>query len=142
MKSTSLLLVALLALPVSGAYAQASSVASQLSAASKSMAGRGWVQAERDLAGKLNDDARTDWTIYLVKNVEYSILGFCDNDCKDMDLILFDENNNKIAEDTTTDDVPVVSVTPKWTGRFTLRVLMDDCATNPCNYGVRIFSRR
>jgi hypothetical protein len=142
MKSTSLLLFAFLALPAGGAYAQASSVTSQLAAASKSLASRGMTQAERDLTGTLNDDAQTDWTIYLVKGVPYSIRGFCDNDCKDLDLILYDENNNKISEDTSTDDIPIVTVTPTWTGRFMLRVIMDDCRVNPCNYGVRIFAPR
>ena len=127
----------LLAFPV---VAQQASVTKQLDQASQLMTKQGYAQAERDLLGKLNDDGKARYTIFLQKGTPYRILGFCDNDCKDLDLILFDENNKKVAEDTSTDDIPVINITPKWTGKFTLSVEMDDCKKNPCGWGVRIFA--
>ena len=84
--------------------------------------------------------APTRWYPASRANVPSSRSGVCDNDCRDLDLILLDERGNEISQDTSTDDIPIVNARPKWTGRFTLRVIMEDCRVNPCNYGVRFFS--
>ena len=124
------------------AIAQQSSIDSQLSRLSGRMEGRNMAQAARDLTGSLRNGQRTDWTIFLVKGVDYRIHGVCDNDCRDLDLVLLDERGNEISQDTSTDDIPIVNARPKWTGRFTLRVIMEDCKVNPCNYGVRFFAEK
>ena len=124
------------------AIAQQSAIDSQLSRLSGRMEARNMAQASRDLTGSLRHGQRTDWTIFLVKEVDYRIHGVCDNDCRDLDLILLDERGNEISQDTSTDDIPIVSARPRWTGRFTLRVLMEDCRVSPCNYGVRFFAEK
>jgi hypothetical protein len=122
------------------AIAQQSAIDSQLQRLTGRMDARNMAQAARDLTGSLRNGQRTDWTIFLVKEVDYRIHGVCDNDCRDLDLILLDERGNEISQDTSTDDIPIVNARPKWTGRFTLRVIMADCKVNPCNYGVRFFA--
>jgi hypothetical protein len=122
------------------AVAQQSAIDAQLNRLSATMEGRNMAQATRDLTGSLRNGQRTDWTIFLVKEIDYRIHGVCDNDCRDLDLILLDERGNEISQDTSTDDIPIVNARPKWTGRFTLRVIMEDCKVNPCNYGVRFFA--
>lgn len=131
---------ALAAVGMTPAIAQQSAIDAQLTRLSGVMDGRNMAQASRDLTGSLRNGQRTDWTIYLVKEVDYRIHGVCDNDCRDLDLILLDERGNEISQDTSTDDIPIVNARPKWTGRFTLRVLMEDCKISPCNYGVRFFA--
>lgn len=130
----------LVAAGMTPAVAQQSAIDAQLTRLSAAMDGRNMAQASRDLTGSLRNGQRTDWTIFLVKEVDYRIHGVCDNDCRDLDLILLDERGNEISQDTSTDDIPIVNARPKWTGRFTLRVLMEDCKVNPCNYGVRFFA--
>ena len=122
------------------AIAQQSAIDSQLTRLSARMESRNMAQASRDLTGSLRNGQRTEWTIFLVKGVDYRIHGVCDNDCRDLDLVLLDERGNEISQDTSTDDIPIVNARPKWTGRFTLRVIMEDCKVNPCNYGVRFFT--
>jgi len=129
-------------LGATAALAQQSSIDAQLNRLSGRMEERNMAQSARDLTGSLRHGARTEWTIYLVKDTDFRIHGVCDNDCRDLDLVLLDERGNEISKDTSTDDIPIVNARPKWTGRFTLRVIMADCKVNPCNYGVRTFSDR
>jgi hypothetical protein len=79
-------------------------------------------------------------TVVLEGGVDYTIVGVCDQDCSDLDLELFDGNENSIGADYETDDLPVVGVTPAWTSEFTLDVHMSGCSTEPCYYGVGVFA--
>jgi hypothetical protein len=134
--------VGFIAAGMTPAVAQQSAVDAQLNRLSGRMESNNMAQASRDLTGSLRNGQRTDWAIWLVKGVDYRIHGVCDNDCRDLDLILLDERGNEISRDVSTDDIPIVSVRPRWTGRFTLRVLMEDCRVSPCNYGVRFFAEK
>ena len=73
--------------------------------------------------------------------MSYRILGVCDNDCRDLDLALYDENGKLIGSDQKVDDLPAVSVTPSWTGPFTVRATMASCRTRQCLYGFQAFYR-
>ena len=117
------------------AIAQQSAIDSQLTRLSARMESRNMAQASRDLTGSLRNGQRTDWTIFLVKEVDYRIHGVCDNDCRDLDLVLLDERGNEISQDTSTDDIPIVNARPKWTGRFELRGLLEDVKVHPSHYG-------
>jgi hypothetical protein len=71
----------------------------------------------------------------------YVLVGVCDEDCRDIDLSLYDENNNLIDSDTALDDYPMVEVDPKWNGRFKVEVTMANCNASTCYYGVGVFAR-
>ena len=133
-------LLALATAPV--ALGQASVVAKQLDETVEPMRKAGMVQAARDVRGALDNKKSSDEAIYLIKGIRYQLTGFCDGDCRRLDISLFDGNNNKIAEHTTTDDKPVLNVTPKETGKYTLRVVMGECTVDPCDWGVRAYAPR
>ncbi len=80
-------------------------------------------------------------TLNLTGGWNYAILGVCDEDCTDLDLTLYDENGNMIDSDTAYDDTPLVTITPQWTGQFTIKVEMPTCYVAPCYYGVGVFVR-
>jgi len=80
-------------------------------------------------------------TLNLQKGTQYVIIGVCDRDCSDLDIKLYDENDRLIATDTSTDDKPLVSVTPRWTGEFRILVSMYRCGNSPCYYGVGVFGK-
>jgi hypothetical protein len=87
-------------------------------------------------------DGRTDdYYFTLDQGHTYQIYAVCDGDCEDLDLCIYDSNNNEIECDESSDDLPIVSVSPKWTGRFRLWVKMYDCTINPCKFGIAIFGR-
>lgn len=41
----------------------------------------------------------------------------------DLDLLVFDENGNKVASDEDNTDTCIVEWTPRWTGKFTIKVV-------------------
>lgn len=93
----------------------------------------------RPYFGKLLAGHSDTLTLQLRKGLDYAILGVCDEDCQDMDLKLYDENGNLIGTDEKPDSIPVVYVTPIWTGAFRLKVDIPDCRANRCTYGIAIF---
>jgi hypothetical protein len=81
------------------------------------------------------------YTTNLKRGVEYKILSVCDGDCGDIDLKLYDENNKVVSEDLGTDDIPIVSCKPRWSGQFKIYVKMYECSLNPCKFGLVVYSK-
>ena len=89
----------------------------------------------------MGDDAEESYTLSLDADTEYKIVGICDDDCDDLDLVLYDEKENLISRDSSTDSTPIVDVTPKWTGKFALIVHMASCKDAPCGYAFTILKK-
>lgn len=89
--------------------------------------------------GYLRTGEVTNYYFNLSSGRNYIIYAVCDEDCGDIDLCLFDENDNEISCDNKTDSMPFVNVTPRWTGSFRLRVRMYNCRVNPCKFGIAVF---
>jgi hypothetical protein len=113
----------------------------QLDGAAATLEDEGYNPTHAYEIGNLNDDSEESFTLDLDGDRNYAIVGACDNDCSDLDFWLYDENDNLIDSDTSTDDVPVVRVTPSWTGQFRVRVKMYACSANPCYYGIGVFGQ-
>ena len=132
----SLTLLLALAAP---AQAQMSSVNRQLNAIVSGLADDGYTESHLRRTGQLNDDRTRSYTIRLQEGMRYSIAGVCDDDCADLDLMLYDARGRMIDQDESTDDHPVVSVTAPRSGTFSVRVRMYDCSANPCAFGLVVF---
>ena len=113
-------------------------VRAQLAAVKSVYEGRGFQETHYDEVDRLGAGASTDWEYQLQEGVTYHFISVCDQDCGDLDLTLFDESGNQVSEDTTEDSVPIVEVTPRWTGKFTLNVSMYHCGNPPCYYGISV----
>jgi hypothetical protein len=91
------------------------------------------------------DDLRNNQSktlnINLRSGISYAFVGVCDEDCRDIDLQVYDENGNLVDSDTDTDDYPMVRVNPRWSGRFRVKVTMANCTASTCYYGVGVFGR-
>lgn len=81
------------------------------------------------------------FNVTLQRGWTYAIASVCDEDCDDIDISLYDENGRIIDVDESSTDYPIVKVTPRWTGRFTVRVKMYSCHATDCVYGIGIFGR-
>lgn len=92
-------------------------------------------------AAILPRSGRQDVTVNLRAGKAYRILGVCDDDCRDLDMALYDENGKLIDKDQKDNDLPAVSVTPRWDGPFTVRTTMASCRTGQCLYGFEVFAR-
>jgi len=125
--------------PTVQAQSYSAQVRSQLNTAQSTLRREGFTRTHDYEIDSLNDDAEDSFTLTLTGNREYAIVGACDNDCSDIDFWLYDENDNLIDSDTSTDDIPMVRVTPRWTGTFRIRVKMYECSVEPCYYGIGVF---
>lgn len=63
-------------------------------------------------------------------------VGACDENCRDVDLIVRDPSGREIGRDFS--DVPMVAVAGAAAGRYTLEVSMADC-TGQCHWSVGVF---
>lgn len=91
--------------------------------------------------GSLADDASDTVTLELEIGMSYYIVGACDTDCSDLDLILYDGAGNQIDSDMLQDDFPIVDVTPSRSGTFTVFVSMASCSVEPCRFGLGAFGK-
>ena len=91
--------------------------------------------------GSLRTGATSSHTLQLSAGTSYQIIGVCDNDCSDFDLRLYDPRGREVDSDLLTDDTPVVSVTPRRTGTYTVRAIMTTCSSQPCRYGIGVYGR-
>ena len=89
--------------------------------------------------GDLNDGDDVDLTLALRPGSEYIIVGVCDSDCSDLDMIATGGAGSTLDSDLETDDVPLLSFVADGTGRVTLSISMADCSDEPCGYGYRVY---
>jgi hypothetical protein len=91
--------------------------------------------------GALDYGGRESVAIRLSAGTDVMLLGVCDVDCDDLDLAILDTEGRRVDVDTSTDDAPVVSITPKRTGLYTVGVQMAGCSAEPCRYAIQAFAR-
>lgn len=101
----------------------------------------GWSETHNEEYGIANHREVNSYNMNLRANTSYKLIAVCDKNCRDLDLVLFDENNREISRDASNDNMPIVEVIPKWTGKFNLKVIMYLCDQNPCFYGVTVLAR-
>lgn len=64
----------------------------------------------------------------------YTLVAAGCEDAYDVDLAVYDENGNRIGADGDASPVAVVSVTPRWSGTFYLKVTMYKSTSNGAHY--------
>ncbi|HEX8395481.1 MAG TPA: hypothetical protein VF665_24230 [Longimicrobium sp.] len=118
-------------------------VVSQLLAAASELAGqRGYTPSStRPTTGRLNNGTQQDVNVTLNQGREYLVIGMCDRGCSDVDLQLFDASGTKVSEDVMDDDVPILEFRAASSGSYRMRVVMARCTTEPCAYGVSVYSK-
>lgn len=78
-------------------------------------------------------------TYELSKGSDYKIIVVGDNDrVQDIDLIVLDENDNKVGEDSDSSNVAVVNISPKWTGKFKITTWAASMQANDAFYAIII----
>lgn len=133
-------LVAGLSFLASGAHAQsyADTVWDQLQDWYEDYSDDGY-SVENYVVGKLDEDETDSWTFWLDGGNDYTIIGVCDEDCGDIDLTILDDDDDVVDEDVLEDDYPIVSVSPRRDGAYTIDVDMYECDVEPCYFGIAIF---
>lgn len=116
-------------------------VESYLKQKAKRLSDMGYEQTHETQIGSLSDDDNESFTLTLHAGTAYALVGVCDNDCSDMDLVLYDADDKQVDSDIQNDDVPIVQVTPTETMRYRVKVIMAACRTNPCWYGIGVYGK-
>ena len=91
-------------------------------------------QAGRQSAGNVQTV-----TFNLSAGGTYVLIGACDENCSDLDMIVRDSSGNEVGRDEEPDDVPMVIVDGARGGRYTVDVGMVTCQGSG-NWGVRAYS--
>lgn len=86
--------------------------------------------------GLLKRKGSTTIKTTLKKNTKYVLIGGGCGDAYDVDIILYDENGKEVTRDTKVDAVPIVYVTPKWSGTFYIKVQMANSTRNGAHYAL------
>ena len=137
------LVVAVLLVPAAAAAQNQwqRTVRNQVSEHGDFLSNRGYTLSGDVFDGSLRNNYYEDLTIKLQPGTSYGFLGVCDQDCHDIDLRLFDPDGDEVASDLRTDDWPIVSIAPSYSGTYTLRVVMASCSKDPCYYGIGVYTR-
>lgn len=114
-------------------------VRTYLEAAAEVFEERGYRPTHEIFTGSLDEGAEEPIRFDLKAGIEYYVMGACDNDCSDLDLILLDSNGSEIDSDLLEDDAPIVGVTPTRAASYSATVRMVTCSAEPCRYGVGIW---
>jgi hypothetical protein len=113
----------------------------QLQQAQALAAQQGFQIVGQPFSGSLAQGQSWNVPAQLFQGYEYRILGVCDRDCADLDLVLFDSAGRQVSQDTTTTSQPVVAVAPAYNDNFTVQVQMYNCTVAPCYYAIALYGR-
>ncbi len=129
------------AAPQQGGVDYQQQILDRLGQVEQAFVAQGFQQIAAPVSGQLPQGQFASVPVNLQAGGDYRIIGVCDNDCSDLDLVLYDENNNVISQDNLTDATPIVSVAPQWTGAFTVNAVMHNCTVQPCYYALVLYGR-
>ena len=88
------------------------------------------------LTGRLAAD-RSRTVILQSPGGDVLFVGACDENCRDLDLIVRDSSGREVGRDVELDDVPIVVVQGP-AATYSIEVSMADC-TGQCHWGVGVF---
>jgi len=72
-------------------------------------------------------------------NSNLTIMGDCDEDCVDIDIIVYDQGGAKLGEDVLADNFPVVNLAIGSSGYLQVEMNMADCQAVYCYAAYSIF---
>lgn len=85
--------------------------------------------------GHLDEGEQERWAIDLEADVTYTFMVVPEDPTADFDLFLYDENDNLVDADEEVDAEAQCSVTPRWSGAFTIVV---ECAEGESAYSLSL----
>ncbi len=113
----------------------------QLQQVEQVAAQQGFQQVGQPFAGGLLQGQSWNVPAQLMAGYEYRVLGVCDQNCRDMDVAVYDKSGATVAQDNANDDHPVVAVAPAANGQFTIQAQMFQCSAQPCYYALILYGR-
>lgn len=91
-------------------------------------------------SGNLTAGSASSFDRILMAPDRYTIVGMCDEQCRDIDLAVYDANEQLIEEDVLDDNLPFVSFDAEETGTYRIRMKMWDCTNDGgCAWRTQIY---
>jgi hypothetical protein len=103
------------------------------------LASRGW-RLERVFTGSLATGAAGWAPLDLAPGREYRVVGRCDGDCEELDLVL-NRDEQPIQDSAGRGTLPYIDYYPRYANHYTVTARMVECSTPTCRYGLAVFSR-
>lgn len=122
----------------SPAQAQNEMVQVQMDAAEGALAEQGFAPVGESGHGALREGNSNQFEVQLPAG-KYVVIGVCDSDCSDVNLVLRDASGGEIDVDRLPDDVPVVGAEIDASETLQVRVEMAACSVEPCYWGARVY---
>jgi hypothetical protein len=116
-------------------------ILAQLQQAHAALGQQGYQLVGQPFSGGLQQGQSWNVPAELHPGVDYRIVGVCDRDCADLDLVVYDPQGAVITQDTSTTSQPVVAIQPAYLGNFTVQVQMYNCTVAPCYYAIALYAR-
>ena len=91
------------------------------------------------LLGRLSEGGETRFTAKLIAEVNYVIMGACDDNCNEFSLTLNNSNGERIVLGEKQDGMPIISFTPPFSSDYQVTVRIDECKAENCEFGMLLF---
>jgi hypothetical protein len=104
------------------------------------MAAKGYSLMDVAQTALLAASGNENVSVSLAPGSEYIIMGVCDNDCSDLDLAVI-KGGMELSKDTTSDDWPLVDITPTGSSDYEIKVTMYECSTSNCGYQLTVWKK-
>lgn len=127
--------------PVATGESPQAIILAQLQQAQAALSQQGFQLVGQPYSGSLQQGQSWNVPAELYPGFDYRVIGVCDRDCADLDLVVLDPNGAVITQDTTTTSQPIVGVQPGGVGNFTIQVQMYNCTIAPCYYAIALYGR-
>jgi len=89
----------------------------------------------------LNGEESETFPVTLQGGVAYAVMGVCDEDCTNLHLVLANAAGSDVVADRSSENFPVLQLTPQVTMQYRVKVVMAACQMNPCWYGVAVYRK-
>ena len=110
-----------LAAPLSATNRDVTTIRTQIEVLSDALAENGYIIQDTDWdLLELGDSMTYNGTFY--RGNDYRIIAIGGRGIADLDISVYDEDENLIDEDTATDALPMVDVSPRWNGELSIQV--------------------
>lgn len=121
-------------------------VVQQMDAVTAELRGQGYQAdpASHDqefVVGLLEEGGLVGLEVKLQSGRHYAIVGFCDQDCGDLDLALATTDGELLFQDEAEDDYPVLEFVAPRGERFVVITRMYGCATDACGFAYQVFRK-
>jgi hypothetical protein len=127
--------------PVAGDQNPQAIILAQLQQAQAQLAQQGFQQVGQPFSGSLAQGQTWNVPVEMHPGYEYRVLGVCDRDCADLDLVLYDPNGAALTQDRETTSQPIIGIAPTYSANYTIQVQMYNCTVAPCYYALALYGR-